>query len=79
MEAGEIFFYTLGLIIVFFLLVIITRWVYKINEFLRYQKAMTFLLLKIAKKDMEESEIKTVISLLNKEIKVDDFKITKSK
>lgn len=36
---------------------------------------MTFLLFKIAKKDMEENETETVISLINGELKVNDFKL----
>lgn len=75
MEIGEIIFYVIIVFVIFLILVVVTRWVYKVNKFLRYQKAMTFLLFKIAKKDMEENEIKTVISLINGELKVNDFKL----
>ena len=60
--------YVIALVVVFLICVFITRYIFKIESITKNQKAIVFLLFKIAKKDMEESEQKQFFDLLGGEL-----------
>ncbi|HUH25782.1 MAG TPA: hypothetical protein VLY87_04095 [Flavobacterium sp.] len=81
MEITEIAIYLIIFFVLFFICVFISRWIYKINEMVKYQKVMSYLLLTLAEKEMEENSVKIISSLINGTTKIEEvhFKVSKKK
>jgi|SRR5690606_32317544 len=61
-------------IILFIVIVMITRWVFSISTILKYQRAITYLLFKSVQKDLSEKEVDFVLyKILEGEISKEVF------